>query len=155
MTLLEVQVLLQAISTLAITGGLIFTGIQLWAYRKSQYVANFSKLVEMQMQLRKMRVENPRLASVHAHDIEGLNSDEDIQHYFLNLMQMSIFEIVWFSHRNGQLPDDYYQSWVNRMKQINREDSFHKAMKKGSMKIFHDEFQKYMEDLTRSTPDDR
>jgi len=155
MALQEIQVIFQGLSSLAIAAGLLFSGYQFRAYRKAQYVANFTKLVELQMQMRRIRVEHPELARVHVHDVEGLNSDEEIQHYFLNLMQMSVFEIVWFSHRNGQLPDDYFDSWVRRMRQINEEDSFRKAMKKGSMKIFHDDFEKYINDLTRSSPDNQ
>jgi hypothetical protein len=150
MTVQEVQVVLQAISAAAIASGLVFTGLQFRAYRKAQYVANFTKLVELQMQLRRIRVENPRLAKVHQHDIEGLASEEEIQFYFLNLMQASIFEIVWFSYRNGQLPEDYFMSWVTRMKKINEEDSFRTAMQKSSMKIFHDQFDAYLQELIRS-----
>jgi hypothetical protein len=150
MTLQEIQVVFQAISSLAIAGGLVFTGIQFRLGRKAQHVANFSKMVELQMQLRKMRVEHPHLARVHAHDTHGLDSDEEIQHYFLNLMQASVFEIVWYSHRQGQLPDDYFHSWASRMKHIVEEDSFRRAMKKSSMKIFHDEFERYLnEELAR------
>jgi len=153
MDLQEVQVMFQAISSMAIAGGLVFTGFQFRAYRKAQYVANFSKLVELQMQLRRIRVERPDLARVHEHDVEGLETDQDIQYYFLNLMQASVFEIVWFSHKNGQLPDDYFRSWVSRIRRINKEERLRKAMKKGSTKIFHDEFEKYIEDLLSSTPD--
>jgi hypothetical protein len=140
----------QMITPIAVTGGLVYTALQFRAYRKAQYVANFTKLVELQMQLRRMRVDNPRLARVHSHDVEGLNGEEEIQFYFLNLMQMSVFEIVWFSHRNGQLPDDYFMSWVNRMKKINAEESFRNAMRKSSTKIFHDQFEAYLRDLTRT-----
>lgn len=147
-----VQVCLQAVTATAIAGSVVFAGIQLRAYRRAAYVGNFARLVELQMSLRRLRVEHPELARVHAHDVEDLHTDEEIRHYFLNLMQMSIFEIAWFSHRHGQLPDDYFESWVKRMKRINGEASFRRAMKKDSMKIFHDEFQQYMQDLTRSTP---
>lgn len=153
MTLQEIQVMLQAVSSFAIAGGLFFTGVQFLSYRKAAYVANFSRLVQLQMEQRKLRVDNPKLAYVHPHDVEGLAGDEDIQHYFMNLMQMSIFEIVWFSYKNGQLPEDYFQSWVKWMRIINSEESFRKAMKKESMKIFHADFLAYMQDLTRSTPD--
>ncbi len=132
---------------MAIAGGLIFTGLQFRHYRKAQHVANFTRLVELQMQLRRMRVDNPSLARVHRHDMDGLETDEEVQHYFMNLMQISIFEIVWFSHRNGQLPDDYFKSWVTRMTKISDEPSFRKAMAKGSMKIFHDQFETYFREL--------
>ncbi len=149
-TIVEIQVALQALTASAIAGGLIFTGIQFRAYRKAAHVTNFTKLVELQMSLRRLRVENPALARVHVHDVEDLKTDEEIQHYFLNLMQMSIFEIVWFSYRNGQLPEDYFHSWVTRMKVIKDEPSFRRAMKKNAVKIFHDDFERYMMDLTRS-----
>ena len=145
--------LLQMITPIAIAAGLVYTALQFRAYRKAQHVANFTKLVELQMELRKMRVENPRLARVHGHDIEGLAGEEEIQFYFLNLMQMSVFEIVWFSHRNGQLPDDYFNSWVHRMKIINQEPSFRSAIRKSSMKIFHDQFEAYLRDLTKTHRD--
>jgi hypothetical protein len=38
--------------------------VQFRAARRAQNVANFAKLVEMQFELRKMRVENPSLAAV-------------------------------------------------------------------------------------------
>ncbi len=60
-----------------------------------------------------MRVDDPSLASVYQHDVQGMSSDREIREYFMNLMQLSVFEIVWFSHKHGQLPDDYYQSWVD------------------------------------------
>lgn len=153
MDLAHIQLTFQAISSLAIAAGLVFTGFQFRAYRKAQYVANFSKLVELQMQLRRIRVDRPDLAKVHSHDVEGLETERDIQYYFLNLMQASVFEIVWFSHKNGQLPDDYFKSWVNRIKRINKEETFKLAMRKGSTKIFHDEFERYMGDLLSSTTD--
>jgi ABC-type cobalamin transport system permease subunit len=57
-----IQVTLQALSSFAIAGGLIFTAIQFRQARKAQLVANFSKLVELQYQLRYIRVQNPALA---------------------------------------------------------------------------------------------
>ena len=42
------QITLQALSSFAIAGGLIFTAIQFGQARKAQLVANFSKLVELQ-----------------------------------------------------------------------------------------------------------
>ena len=142
------QVCLQAISSFAIAAGLIFAAVQFLYARKAQHVANFAKLVELQMQLRRMRVEDPSLASVYKHDVQGLHSDREIREYFMNLMQLSIFEIVWFSHRLGQLPEDYYQSWVDRMKAIEQEESFRKMIDNKSMKILHDEFQKYVVEMT-------
>jgi hypothetical protein len=65
-------------------------------------------------------------------------------------MQLSIFELVWFSHREGQLPDDYYRSWVKRMQAIEREESFQKMINNPSMKFMHDEFHEHLLDLMRT-----
>jgi hypothetical protein len=144
MTLQELQVTFQALSSLAIAGGFIFTAMQFRSYRKAQHVANFAKLVEMQMHLREMRVHDPKLAEVYRHDIESTHSEKEVREYFFNLMQLSVFEIVWFAHRHGQLPDDYFRSWEERMLDIASEASFQRMMAAPSMKIMHDEFQGYM-----------
>jgi hypothetical protein len=150
MNLQLLQVILQAVSSLAIAGGLAFAAVTFMHARRAQHVANFTKLVELQMQLRKMRVDDPSLASVYQHDVQGLSSDREIREYFMNLMQLSVFEIVWFSHRHGQLPDDYYRSWVERMKAIEQEESFLRMIGTKSMKILHDDFQKYIVEMTNS-----
>lgn len=139
-----VQVIFQSISALAIFGGLIYTAIQFRKSRRATHVANFTKLVELQMHLREMRVKDPKLAYVYRHDMLGLHTDEEIREYFFNLMQLSVFEIVWFSHREGQLPDDYYLSWVRRMMDIAREQSFQQMIGSQSMKILHDDFQRFV-----------
>ena len=90
---LLLQITMQALSSLAIAGGLLYAAIQFRNTRKAQLVANFSKLVELQYHLRHLRVQDPSLASVHAQDVENLGSDREIQEYFLNLMQLSLFEI--------------------------------------------------------------
>src|SRR5688500_19103823 len=100
---LLVQVTLQALSSLAIAGGLVYAAVQFRSQRKAQLVANFSKLVELQYHLRELRVQNPSIASVHAHDVEHLHSDREIREYFLNLMQLSLFEIAWYAHDHKQL----------------------------------------------------
>ncbi|MFN0134240.1 MAG: DUF6082 family protein [Phycisphaerales bacterium] len=141
------QIVLQAVSSFAIAGGLIFTAVQFRATRRAQHVANFSKLVELQFQLRRMRVDDPSLAAVYKHDVEGLASPQEVREYFMNLMQVSVFEIVWYSHRMGQLPDDYYHSWVTRMRDIEREDSFQRMIANPAMKILHDDFQRYITDM--------
>lgn len=144
---LSIQITLQSISSFAIAAGLIFTAIQFRQYRRAMYVANFSKLVELQMHLREMRVHDPSLAAVYRHDVEHLANDQEIREYFMNLMQLSVFEIVWFSHKNGQLPDDYFESWVTRMRDIETEASFKKMISNPAMKILHDDFQKYIADM--------
>lgn len=145
------QVSLQAVSSTAFVCSVIYAGIQLRNWRRAQQVANFIKLVEMQMQLRKIRVDHPELARVHTHDAEGLESPVDIQHYFLNLMQLSVFEIAWFSHRMGQLSTDNYRSWEGRMRAVESEPSFRRMWNKPSMKILHDDFAAYMERMMRET----
>ena len=146
-TLQIVQITLQALSSLAIAGGLIFTAFQFRQARKAQLVANFSKLVELQYQLRKMRVENPSLASVNPSDVQNLHTDKEIQEYFLNLMQLSLFEIAWYAHKLGQLPRDYFHSWTSRMWEVAREPSFRGMIDNPSMKIMHDEFDLFVRRL--------
>ncbi|MGE5100198.1 MAG: hypothetical protein ACM3SX_09440 [Deltaproteobacteria bacterium] len=146
-TLQIVQITLQALSSFAIAGGLIFTAIQFGHARKAQLVANFSKLVELQYQLRQIRVNQPSLASVHQHDVEYLHSEREIQEYFLNLMQLSLFEIAWYAHKHGQLPDDYFHSWTSRMWQVAQEQSFRAMIDNPSMKIMHDEFDLFVRHL--------
>lgn len=141
------QITLQALSSFAIAGGLIFTAIQFGHARKAQLVANFSKLVELQYQLRQIRVEHPSLASVHQHDVENLGSEREIQEYFLNLMQLSLFEIAWYAHKHEQLPDDYFHSWTSRMWQVAQEQSFRRMIDNPSMKIMHDEFDLFVRRL--------
>lgn len=145
------QITLQALSSLAIAGGLLYAAVQFRHTRKAQSVANFSKLVELQYQLRHLRVENPSLASVHAHDVENLHSDREIQEYFLNLMQLSLFEIAWYAHKEGQLPDDYFRSWVKRMRQVAQEDSFRRMIRNPSVKIMHDDFETWVTKLVDTT----
>ena len=145
------RITLQALSSFAIAGGLIYTAVQFRASRKAQVVANFSKLVELQFELRKMRVTNPELASVHKLDVAHLHSNREIQEYFLNLMQLSLFEIAWFAHEQEQLPEDYFKSWVKRMQQVAEEDSFRKMIDNPAMKIMHDEFDMYLRGLLRGS----
>lgn len=149
-TLQIVQIVLQALTSFAIAGGFIFTAVQFRQARKAQLVANFSKLVELQSQLRYLRVENPSLASVSPGDVEYLHSDREIQEYFLNLIQLSLFEIAWYAHEQGQLSDDYFNSWANRMWEIGQEKSFRGVLDNPAMKIMHDEFDGYVRTLIRS-----
>ena len=73
-----------------------------------------------------------------------------MQEYYLNLMQLSLFEIAWYAHRHGQLPDDYFRSWVGRMWELGQEDSFRRMINNPSMKILHDEFDAYVRRLIDS-----
>ena len=146
-TIQIVQITLQALSSFAIAGGLIFTAIQFRHARKAQLVSNFSKLIELQSQLRYLRVENPSLASVSPADVEHLKSDREIQEYFLNLIQLSIFEIAWYAHEQGQISPDYFHSWTTRMWEVAQEKSFRSMIDNPSMKIMHDEFDAYLRRL--------
>jgi hypothetical protein len=147
LSLQVLQLVLQSISSLAIAGGLLYSAVQFRHYRRAAHVANYTKLVELQMGLRRMRVDDPSLAYVYSHDVRELADEREIREYFFNLMQVSVFEIVWFSHRQGQLPDDYFRSWVKRMTDIAAEPSFQKMMSTRAMKILHDDFQQYLDDL--------
>lgn len=144
-----IRTLLQAISSLAIAGGLIYTSLEFRKGREARHVANFTHLVELQMQLRRMRVDDPSLAEVYKHDVQGLRTDREVREYFFNLMQLSVFEIVWFSYRARQLPADYYQSWDKRMREIAREESFRHMMEGPNMKILHDDFQTYVQQMVK------
>ena len=148
-TIQLVQVILQALTSFAIAGGLIFTAIQFRNARKAQLVANFSKLVELQAELRYFRVHHPELASPR--DTENLHSDREIQEYFLNLIQLSIFEIAWYAHKHKQLPPDYFHSWTTRMWDVAQEESFRSMINNPSMKIMHDDFDKYIRRLIERT----
>src|SRR5690349_9660915 len=112
----EVQLTFQALSSLAIGGGLIYTALQFRKQRQAQHFANFTKLVEMQMHLREMRVSDPALAEVYPDDIPFAKRyatqqerRQAIREYFFNLMQMSVFEVVWFGWVHGQIPEDYFR----------------------------------------------
>ena len=146
-TLQLVQIILQALSSFAIAGGLIFTAVQFRHARKAQLVANFSKLVELQSRLRYVRVEKPSLAAVNPSDVEFLQSDREIQEYFLNLIQLSVFEIAWYAHKHGQLPPDYFRSWITRMWEVTQQPSFRSMLQNPAMKIMHDDFDEYVRRL--------
>jgi hypothetical protein len=142
------QITLQALSAFAIAGGLLYTAVQFRAARKAQMVANFAKLIEMQYDLRKIRVQHPELASED--DVEHLESEHDIQEYFLNLMQLSLFEIAWYAHRQEQLPDEYFHSWAKRIWQLGQGASFRRMLDNPAMKIMHDDFDAYVRALIRA-----
>ena len=58
------QMLFQAVSALAVVGGFVYAALQFRGWRTAQYVANFTTLLELQLQLRKMVVDDPTLAPV-------------------------------------------------------------------------------------------
>lgn len=156
MTLPELQLTFQALSSLAIAGGLVYSAYQFRQYRRAQTFANFTKLVEAQMHLREMRVNDPRLAEVYKDDVAHAHTQPDpgraIREYFFNLMQLSVFEIVWYGYTHGQIPADYFRSWETRMREVIAEKSFREMWGTPAMKIMHDEFQVYMTGLVAATP---
>jgi hypothetical protein len=134
--------LVQATSILALTGGLIYAALQFRGWRTAQYVTNFTELVKLQLELRKMVVDDPTLA------IPGLGvppgtRPEDIRSDFYNLMQLSLFEIAWCSHSKG-LTDNYFNSWVTNMAEVAQRPAFHAMWQSNRTKIMHDGFRQYM-----------
>jgi hypothetical protein len=144
--------ILQAISIVSVASGLVYGALQLRNWRIAQHVGNFTKLVELQLQLRRMRVDDPQLT--HRDPPGGSDgSQEDVRGYFYELMQLSVFEVAWFSHKHGQLPDDYFRSWVTSMSAMAARPSFQAMWQSNSTKIMHDHFRAYMETLaTEATP---
>ena len=142
-----VQTTLQALSATAIAGGFLYTAFQFREARKAQAVANFAKLVELQYDLRKIRVDHPSLASVYKDDVAHLHTDRDIQAYYLSLMQLSVFELAWYAHKEGQLPHDYFRSWEKRVIELGAEDTFQAMLANPAMKIMHDDFDAYIRTL--------
>ncbi len=150
-TMQAMQLIFQALSSVAIAGGLIYSAYQFRNFRRAQHVANFTRLVELQMHLREMRVDDPNLARVYRHDVQHAATDTEVREYFFNLMQLSVFEIVWFARQQGQIPDDYYTSWDKRMREIASEPSFRVMMNTPSMKLMHDSFQAYIKRMVAET----
>lgn len=150
LTLQQTQVLLQGLSALALSAGFFFAAYQFLHLRKAQRVANFTRLVELQMDLRKMRVHDPALANVYKDDVKELRTPEEVRRYFFNLIQLSVFEIAWYTHAHGQISTEYFESWNRRMRVIAAEKSFQEMMSNPAMKILHDEFEQYVRDMIKS-----
>jgi hypothetical protein len=108
-------------------------------------VANFTKLIELQLQIRKMIIDDPALGP------EGVPKEE-MRAYYYNLIQLSVFEIAWNSHRHGQLADDYFASWKVSMASIAKRPAFRAMWQSDQTKILHDDFRKYMETLMQEKP---
>lgn len=138
--------LVQTVSLLGVAGGLLYTGVQLRNSRNAQYVTNFTKLVELQLQLRKMIVDDPTLATVSLGPGIEISVD-DIRGDYYNLMQVSLFEIAWFSHRHGQLTDDYFKTWAAYMMTVAQRPAFRDMWKIDRTKILHNRFHKYMDSV--------
>src|SRR5215471_18845579 len=140
------QVVLQVVSVLAVAGGLIYAALQFRGWRTAQYVANFTTLVELQLQLRKMVVDDPALATLGA-GLPPETAPDEIRGNFYNLMQVSLFEIAWFSHQHGQLPHDYFASWVANMAVVAQHPAFRTMWQSDRTKILHVGFRQYMNAL--------
>jgi hypothetical protein len=137
--------IVQAIPLLAAAGGLVYAALQFRGWRTSQYVTNFTKLIELQLEIRKMVVDDPTLGP------EGVPKEE-MRGYYYNLIQLSVFEIAWYSHKYGQLTDDYFASWEVNMTSVAKRPDFHAMWQSDRTKILHDGFRKYMETLMQKTP---
>jgi hypothetical protein len=142
------HILVQAVSLLGVTGGLVYAGLQFRGWRDAQYVANFTKLVEIQLQLRKMLVDDPTLA------LQGLGMPvetppEGIRGDYYNLMQLSVFEIAWFAHLHGQLTDDYFNSWVASMADVVQRPAFQSMWLSNRVKILHSGFREYINKMMK------
>jgi hypothetical protein len=144
------QMIVQAISILAVAGGLIYAALQFRGWRTAQYVANFTELVKLQLELRKMVVDDPTLASPGL-GLPAETQPEDIRSRYYNLMQLSLFEIAWFSHRKGQLTDDYFNSWVTNMVEVAQRPGFRAMWQNNRTKIMHAGFLQYMNTFMKDT----
>ena len=112
-----IQLVAQAISTLAVAVGLIYAALQFRGWRTAPYVTNFTELVKLQLELRKMVVDDPALARPGL-GFSAETPPENIRSDFYNLMQLSLFEIAWFGHLKRQLTDDYFNSWITNMAEV-------------------------------------
>jgi hypothetical protein len=83
------QVVLQAVSVLAVTGGLVYAALQFRGWRTAQHVANFTTLVELQ--LRQMVVEEPTLATLGAGMSPETTSDE-IRGNFYSMIKFFVLD---------------------------------------------------------------
>ena len=148
----SLPVVLQTISAPAVAGGLAYAALQFREWRNAQYVANFTKLIELQLQLRKMVVDDPTLAPIGL-AVPCEARSEELRGFFYNLMQLSLFEIAWFSHAHGQLTDDYFASWVSNMASVARRPAFRGMWQSDAAMILHDGFRQYVGTLVASLND--
>jgi hypothetical protein len=144
------QLMVQALSALAVAGGLIYAALQFRGWRTAQYVTNFTELVNLQLELRKMVVDDPTLAT-QGLGVPAGTQPEDIRSDFYNLMQLSLFQIAWFSHLKGQLTDDYFSSWVTNMAEVAQRPAFRAMWQSNRTKIMHDGFRQYMNAFMEDT----
>lgn len=86
-------------------------------------MTNFTELVKLQLELRKMVVDDPTLA-IPSLGVPVETRPEEIRSNYYNLMQLSLLEIAWFSHLKGELNHDYFNSWVINMTDVARRPAF-------------------------------
>lgn len=141
----------QALSAVAFAGTFIYAALQFRVWRTAQHVANFTKLVELQLKLRSMNVNDPSLAALDPYFDPGATAEE-VRGYFYNLMQVSLFEIAWFSHKHKQLDEGYFQSWVSNMSAFVRRPSFRSMWRSDRTKILDNRFRIYVDTLIDDAP---
>src|SRR6266699_5035608 len=78
---------------------------------------------------------------------------DEIRGNFYNLMQVSLFEIALFSHQHGQLPHDYFASWVANMAVVAQRPAFRTMWQSDRTKILHAGLRQYMNNLLRTASD--
>jgi hypothetical protein len=145
------QLVVQVMSTLAVAGGMIYAALQFRGWRTAQYVTNFTELVKLQLELRKMVVDDPTLA-IPSLGVPAETRPEEIRSNYYNLMQLSLFEIAWFSHLKGELTDDYFNSWVMNMTDVARRPAFRAMWMSDRTKIMHAGFREYMNGFMADLP---
>jgi len=72
---------------------------------------------------------------------------KDSRGYYYSLMQLSLFEIAWFTRKHGQLTDDYFASWKVSMASTAKGPAFRAIWQSDRTKILHDGFRKCMDAL--------
>jgi len=148
------QVLIQGIPLLAAAGGLVFAAMQFRGWRTTQYVANFTKLVELQLQNPKDDRGGSHLSAEGQREPTRSPAEKTRLHSYA-LMQIGVFEIAWFTHKYGQLTDDYFASWEAAMVSIVKYPTFRAMWQTDQTKILHDGFRQYVDFLieTSSAPE--
>jgi hypothetical protein len=145
------RVVLQSVTAFAYAGTVVYAALQFRGWRSAQHVANFTKLVELQLQLRTMNLNDPTLAALDSSAAPGATIEET-RGYFYNLMQLSLFEIAWFSHKHRQLDDGYFASWAASMSSIVKRPSFRSMWQSDRTKILDHRFRIYVDTLINDAP---
>ena len=137
------QVVLQAVSALAVTGGAGLRGLAVSGVANRAACGEFYHAGRAAITTPQMAVEDPTLATLGA-GMSPETAPDEIRGNFYNLMQVSLFEIAWFSHQHGQLPHDYFASWVASMAVVAQRPAFRTMWQSDRTKILHAGFRQYM-----------